>query len=147
MAQNVFTTIRANIAGMQRIDPRTYEAFKLMIDELEDLFIQVNPLVAATTKPPGTVTPDTPLNFSASILPRSVQFNWANTPNASTYELRQGKVWETATFLVRTSSLSANILPLLIGTYDFLLKGISGSGTYSVAPASTVVTVTSKAIS
>jgi len=142
MAQNVFTTIRANIAGMQRIDPRTYEAFKLMIDELEDLFIQVNPLVAATTKPPGTVTPDTPLNFSASILPRSVQFNWANTPNASTYELRQGKIWETATFLVRTSSLSANILPLLIGTYDFLLKGISGSGTYSVAPASTVVTVT-----
>ena len=143
MSHTVFTTIRANIAGMQRIDPRTYEAFKLMIDELEELFIQVNPLVAeAAAKPPGDITPDIPLNFTASILPRSVQFNWSNTPNGVVHELRQGTVWETSTFILRTSSLSANILPLLIGSYNYLLKAISTSGTYSPAAASTTVVIT-----
>lgn len=126
---------------MQRIDPRTYEAFKLMVDELEELFTQVNPLVAASVSPEKKVTPDTPTGFRAQLLARSVQFNWDYTANAIVYELRQGTVWETAAFILRTASLSANILPLLRNTYPYMLKAISASGEYSEGAATLNLTV------
>ena len=134
--------MRANIAGMQRIDPRTYEAFKMMIDEMEDLFLQVNPLIATVGKPPAPTIPDKPLNFSYLLLPISVQFRWDQTPGAFVYEIRRGTTWESSTFVLRTPSLSANIAPLPSGPYSFLLKAISASGSYSTDPAILTFTIT-----
>ena len=56
--------------------------------------------------------------------------------------MRQGAVWETAIFILRTPSLSGNIPPMLEGTYTFLLKSMSTVGVYSDGFASTVVTIT-----
>ena len=73
MPNTVFTTMRANIAGMQRVDPRTYEAMRLMINEMEELFFQVNPLVEAATKVPTLAPPPTPLDLRYS--PYTPQFS------------------------------------------------------------------------
>ena len=140
MPNTVFTTMRANIAGMQRVDPRTYEAMRLMINEMEELFFQVNPLVEAATKLPVFTPPPTPLVLRYTLLYTSIQFDWDAT-GAHNYELRRGAVWETALFVFRTPSLSGNIPPMLEGTYTFLLKSMSTVGVYSEGAASVVVTV------
>jgi len=140
MPSTIFTTMRANIAGMQRLDPRTYEAMRLMIDEMEDLFFQVNPLVEAATKVPTFAPPPSPLSLRYNLLYTSVQFNWDST-GAHNYELRLGTVWETALFVFRTPSLSGNVPPLPEGTYTFLLKSMSTVGVYSEGSASVVVTI------
>ena len=126
---------------MQRVDPRTYEAFRMMIDEVEDLFLRLNPVEAIVVGPIAVITPLTPTGFIYQLLKTSIQLNWDQAVGAHMYEVRQGTVWDTAIFRLRMVSLSANLLPMKVGTYTFLLKSISATGAYSDIPASLTLTI------
>jgi hypothetical protein len=134
--------ISSLIAGLQIENPRLYQALKAMNERLgiveEDLFPLVRQagVVAATE---AALAP--PASFTFSFTSTTVRFNWSQVVGATTYEIRKGTVWETADFQLRTSSLQADIDPLLVGSYTYLIKTITNSGIYSTTTTQCIVVV------
>lgn len=138
-----FNHLLSLISGMQRTDPRTYEAIRQTILYLQDLDRQLNPLTRNVNSVviAGAVT--APTSFAYNLIPTGINFTWDIVPSAILYELRTGGTsWTNANFVLRTTSLSAVILPLVIGTYTFRLKSINSAGTESVDESLLSVNVT-----
>lgn len=130
------------IRDINREDPRLAQALRLINLKLRDLNLQLNPLflqqsleeiAASGLTPPAT--------FTFSFTPRTIRFNWDPVDGAAQYEVRRGTVWETATLQFRSLSLQADIDPLLIGSYTFLIKSISSTGTYSTLSTSLTLSI------
>lgn len=136
-----FNHLYALISGMQRTDPRSYAAIKGMIDFLQDLDQQLNPITRGGSNVVIASPVTAPTSFAYNFLPTGVNFTWDIVSAAILYELRVGASWATSNFVLRTSSLSAVILPLLIGTYTYRLKSINGAGTESTDESVLTVTV------
>jgi len=84
-----------------------------------------------------------PFNFVGVVQLNGIYLTWQNaSPAARTYELRRSDelVWDTASFVTRTPSLSVLLDPLPSGSYFFLLKTIDTFGNYS--PNFSYVTIT-----
>jgi hypothetical protein len=130
------------IQGLQTTDPRLYQALGVMVEQVQDLYFQLNPLVAQS-QAPTTIVPelDPPTSFTFSFTPTTVRFNWSEVIGASQYEIRLGTVWATAVFVLRSVSLQADIDALSIGTHNYLIKSLNSSGTYSTDSTALVVTV------
>jgi hypothetical protein len=147
--------IQTLISGLQIDDPKLWQALSLLNDRLvnveEDLFPIVRQSEAVITADLAATPP--PL-FSFAFEPLSVRFNWTAGDNGHQYEIRQGTIWDTASFILRTVSLQADIDPLLVGSYHYLIKAITRSGSYSadatpldvVVPAIGRFTVTARTI-
>lgn len=130
------------IQGLQATDPRLYQALAGMIDQIQGLYLQLNPLVTQSQLQASIdQAVIAPADFSFSFTNLSVRFNWSAVEGAAQYEIRLGSSWNTATLVFRSSSLQGDIDPLLIGTYAYLIKSITASGTYSTTPTPLVVTV------
>lgn len=129
-------------AGIQIEDPRLHQILSDMNVRLEGIERQLDPLVRqageliAVVPPPGQVT-----GFAVSFTARTVRFQWTAVDTASQYEIREGSDWDTATFRLRTNSLTADIDPLLLGDHTFVIKAINSQGTYSVTRTSVLASV------
>jgi len=116
----------------RREDPRLAEILDTILGDLHHVIVTVNPIESvisgqlASAVAPGDVT-----NVFISLLPLNIQLAWPSASNAQFYEIREGLVWETASFVVKTASLSVALNPRLIGTYDYLIKAINPSNVYS----------------
>lgn len=130
------------IAGLQIEDPKLYQALKLINDRVglieQDLFPLVRQAGEVAATEAAVVSP---ASFTFSFTSLTVRFNWSIVTGASSYEVRKGTDWDTASFQFRTTSLQADIDPLLVGTHTYLIKSVTNSGIYSTTPTICVVTV------
>lgn len=140
---------RSLLQGLQRDDPRLYEAFNYIFNNLDKINTELFPAIANLSAQFSPVTPSNVDTFTYTLLLRAIQFDWSNTANALQYEIRRatnGTVWETADFILRTTSISAQIIPPTAGTYTYLIKAISNSGTYSVLAKSLEITLVAPSV-
>ena len=133
------------INGIQLDNPRLYQILMELNRQVTELDNQLNPLVAAAALPPASpIELEPPEGFTFIFTPTTVRFTWDNVSGAVGYEVRKTILsgeWDTATFQFRTPSLQADIDPLLIGSYEFLIKSIASDGTYSERASATFVDV------
>lgn len=129
------------IQGLQKTDPRLYEALVEIYRNVEKINDTLFPIISQAVNEALDVPVAAPTNFLYVILPRAVSFDWDDMPNASGYEIRLGSSWDTATFVLRTISSEAAINPLLVGTYNYLIKTFNRAGSYSPDTSSVSVTI------
>jgi hypothetical protein len=124
--------------------------------DVQAIYETIGPIERALTPPRdgGAGLAPAPLDFTAIVTLTGITLTWG-APNAQArlYEIRRSAftVWETASFVTRTPSLSVNLDPLPTGSYYFLIKTIDILGNPStgfetaiatiIAPGKPVVTV------
>lgn len=87
--------------------------------------------------------------FTGVLQPTNLHLTWNAVQTADHYEIRyqpsSSTNYDTAIFLISTPSLNAEIspftIPLLYGTYTFLIKAVDVAGTYSNVAASITITI------
>jgi len=127
----------ANLLATYRTkDPRLVQIIETLMDDLHDTIVTVNPIKEAVTASGigDTTPPDNISVINVTLLPFSILIEWASVAGASLYEIRQGSSWDSATFILNTTSLAASLNPLPTGSHDYLIKSISVSGIYSIDP-------------
>ncbi len=136
------TEIQQLIETVRVDNPSLYTALSLLNQQIFDLNIQLNPLVIRSIEAQviaTTIAP--PTSFTFSIPGFTLRLQWSEAEGASFYEIRVGSSWNTASLVLRTSSLQADIDPLLIGTYTYLIKSVSSTGAYSDAATSLSIVI------
>ena len=140
--------VRQLIDGLQKDNPRLYQALIAISKDVANIHAELNPIISAT-QPLVTATnfpPAPPSVFTSSFGPFTVNFVWVGGSDALFFELRQGgSDWDTATFIVKTPSNGASVDALLEGAYTFRLKTINSAGRYSETSLDIIVTVTETA--
>lgn len=133
---DVFSQVSGEIASIRAKDARLGRTLEMLNKQLFALKQLVDPLVADTTASVSAASaPTTPGGFSVAFTGTTVRFSWASVDGAASYEVRRGDDWDTATLEFRTVNVGADIDPVLIGDYTFLLKAIDIDGNYSDDPA------------
>src|SRR5438477_3115517 len=131
-------------------DPKLVTILETIANDLYGLNRQVNPpttLVSVDLASGGNVVSVTaPTNFKATIFENDIRLSWtAPGPDTFLYEIRLGSVYASATILLTTATLSADIDPvsrfILTGTtYTFWITTIDNLGNHSAA-ASVIVPI------
>jgi hypothetical protein len=145
--------IASLLNGIEFDDPRLYDLLNALS---KDFYTLLN-----TLQPPSTVTafgitgqilgPPAVDNFTATTYNNNLKLAWTSSGMLSTYEIRY-KVgsyaisdWDTATTILTTSTLSADInpltIPLLVGTYTFFIKSVDANGVYSTLASIVILDV------
>lgn len=121
------------VSQYQRTDPRFAEIIRLLADDIHSAITTLSP-IAKTVASIGLTgdPPDNVLTVLVSLNPTAIQIAWTTTKGAQLYEIREGTVWTTGTFILRTPSLSAALNPRIVGTYSMMIKAISAGGVESV---------------
>ena len=131
------------IQGYQHRDPRLYDILMMLSGQIKSTEKRLIDLVNTLT--PDQVadlfTLDPPLSFTYSLPGTTLVFSWSAVTDARYYELRKGTDWDTATFITRTSSLTATLGPILVGTHTYLIKSIDQDGAYSASYTSVTVLI------
>jgi predicted phage tail protein len=72
-----------------------------------------------------------------------VTLNWTAVPDidVSTYEIRRGASWGTATLITQVNATTYKIGYLDDGTYTYQIRALDTSGVYSTNPATVTVTI------
>jgi hypothetical protein len=131
------------IQGLQRVDPRLYQALMLLNKQMSELTQAVNPLIIESTLgAAGISNLPAPADFTISSTGRTVKLEWSDVVGATQYEVRKGTDWNTANFQLRISGLQANIDPLPYGNHTYLIKTLDSSGAYSVDATAATFDVT-----
>jgi hypothetical protein len=141
--------VESLIQGYQRIDPRLYDILRFLASQIESLRTVINLSLTPETVAAEDPTLALPASFTYTLPGASVNLAWSasdingNILSAvSSFEVRKGTDWATASFVVRTSSLSAILAPdLLTGEHTYLLKTINSSGSYSTSYLTLVVNI------
>src|SRR5690242_17317193 len=107
------TTLPQAIQGLQKDNPRLYEAFKSLYQDIEKINKELFPNIVAGLNSILDVTVAAPINFNYEVLAQGVSFDWDDVINAAGYELRLGDTWDTSDFITRTVSSQALINPIL----------------------------------
>lgn len=139
---SVRSEVEALISGRQKLDPRLYDAILLLNRQVDSLTTALYPIVRKTIEfEQGITDLVAPTSFTCFSTKIGVRFTWGQVSYASQYEVRQGTVWDTASFRFRTTGLQGNIDPLLYGTHNFLIKTLDSEGNYSADTSTTSITV------
>jgi len=132
---NEIDRIKSLITGLQRTQPRIYEAFSAITKALDKLDINIDAIRSELESIPEGGLPIAPnvLIFNYTLTRRNVVLRWEQ-PDTSIfhYEVRRGGTsWETSSHLLTTATLSAVFDPLPIGTTRYWIKGIDFDGNVS----------------
>lgn len=129
------------IQGLQKENPKLYEAMKSIWENLETINKELFPLIQQAVNTALDLPVAAPINFTYEVLSRGIKFDWDDVLNAGGYEIRLGDTWENSSFVLRTISSEAIIDPILVGTYTYLIKTINRAGNYSPNFTSLSVTI------
>jgi hypothetical protein len=132
---NEIDRIKSLITGLQRTQPRIYEAFSAITKALDKLDINLDAVKSEIESIPGSGLPIAPnvLIFTYQLTRRNVVLRWEQ-PDLSIfhYEIRRGgSTWENSVHLLKTATLSAVFDPLPIGLTRYWIKGIDFEGNVS----------------
>lgn len=138
-----YAQVKGLIETYRTKEPRLASILTFIAEDIHDTIRVVSPIQATVNElvPSGDYNPEEVTGVVYEIFPRNVQITWNAVGGASFYELRAGTVWETATFVIKTPSLSAALYPLVVGTHPYILKAISSSGKESPVGTSFSVVV------
>ena len=148
------------IAGMiqtiRRGDPRLADILEFIAGDLHSVITEVSPIAELfeTTISAGIGAPPDLDTMTVSFLDLAIQLVWSPVTGGALYEIREGAVWDSATFVLKTASLSAALNPKVTGTTNMLIKAIASNGEYStnalafdiIVPPLGTPTVTSQVI-
>lgn len=137
------TKVASLIAGFQSTDPRLAEILSSISEDLGFVFDQLNPVTRTFTivaAPAPKTAPVSTFTYILTLLGIRLSWTVADT-NIRTYEVRRGTDWDTALFVVRTTSTTVDIDPLATGSYTFLIKTINQDGVYSDTAVSLTVDI------
>jgi len=128
--------ILALSANIRRNDPRLSDIIDLLADNLHEVIVTVSPIISLVTTITGpTGLPGAITSVTITLTRTAIQITWSSVASAQLYEIREGEVWETAVFILRTPSLGAALAPRvpapLIDGYHFLIKSINALGVES----------------
>lgn len=145
--------VQSLLSGLEYDDPRLFSLLDLLIKDFYALNNQINP--PTTQSVPGTtgqiVTPGTVTGFMVTTYGNNVKLNWDVQAGLRSYEIRykfganEADDWDTASFLIRTSTFSADInpvtIPLIIGDHTFFIKSVDAFGVESTTASIVTLTV------
>lgn len=131
--------LKSYIQGLQQADPRLYDVLSAIIDRLSQVEIDYQELHRQLTERVQEIVSEavSPVQFFDYILsPDFVTLTWEkpeSTDPIVAYEIRKGGTsWETASKVTITTTLSALLNPLPVGTHKYRIKSIGQSGNFSV---------------
>jgi hypothetical protein len=132
---NEIERVQSLITGLQRTQPRIYEAFSAVVRAMNILDTDLERIKAEIEAVPIRGLPIAPnvLIFTYEFTNRNVILRWEQ-PDLSIfqYEIRKGgNSWETSSHLLQTATLSAVFDPLPVGTTRYWIKGIDFDGNVS----------------
>ncbi len=125
--------INAMIQRVRADDPYLGDILRLITGDLHNIITEVNPIQEYfSVQSTAAITPPTDVaSFTYSFSGTAINFSWSASTGAVFYEIREGTVWDSATFILRTASLGAAINPRVSNTYNFLIKAINSSSVFS----------------
>lgn len=128
-------------SSLQTTNPALYQVIRglvLSIDSVSDDIITIQ----SALNPGGGSVPNDITGFMVDLQPTQIVFTWDSLGAGFSYEIREGSVWSTANYVTTTLANNAVVLPLVYGTYTYLIKGIDTTGTYSANATSVTFTIT-----
>lgn len=137
--------VNSLIEGLQKLDPRLYQALQLLNSRLGDIDRELHPPIRIAEEIAPITYSDAilaPTDFTAITTGRTVRFSWTQSVGAFFYEIRKGTSWDTATFVTRMVGLSVDIDPLLEGSHSYLIKAANIANVYSSSTSSLTFVVT-----
>lgn len=121
------------IEPLKHSDPRLWQALQNLNRQVQLLIADIEPLTRQSQLPGGGVVAiDPPANFNIISTGLGFRFSWTAALGAVQYEVRKGTSWDSAFFQFRTSNLTADIDPVLVGTHNYLIKSMDNDGAYSL---------------
>jgi hypothetical protein len=131
------------LQGYQQRDPRLYDILRMLSAEIQlinnNIVDTVNALLPEDII--NLFSLDPPGNFHFSLPGTVLRLTWDINPAASFYEIRKGTEWLTATHILRTSSLRADLDPIQSGEHTYLIKSINANGEYSATSTALTLTI------
>jgi hypothetical protein len=132
---NEIDRIKSLITGLQRTQPRIYEAFSAITKALDKLDINLDSIKTELESVPIAGLPIAPnvLVFYYELTRRNVILRW-NQPDSSIFHYivkKGGTDWDNASHLITTATLSAVFDPLPVGTTRYWIKGMDFDGNVS----------------
>lgn len=141
------------LSGIEFDDPRLYDLLNALSSDFYELRNTLQPPSATSAFGiTGQILgPAAVANFAATTYSNNLKLSWDSSGILSTYEIRYKSgtytiaSWDTATTILTTSTLSADInpvtIPLITGTYTFFIKSIDTNGVYSTLASIVIVSV------
>lgn len=144
--QNSVTNL---INGLEFSNPKLKTLLQTIADDLYGLNRQINPpTIQSIDLTPGgdVISVIAPIGFSATLFTNNIRLTWT-APGFDTflYEIRLGPIYELATILLTTATLSADIDPVsrFIQTgvsYTFWVATVDNKGNHSI-PSSVAIAI------
>lgn len=146
------SVISSLLGGIEFDDPRLYDLLALLSNDLYKVYNQLNPPSVQSFGATGqAILPNDVSGFVATLFNNNLKLNWSAVDGFVSYELRykagslDETAWDTASTILRTGTLSADINPLIIplttGSHTFLLKAVDNNGSYSSTPAILIISI------
>lgn len=136
--------IKRMIAGYQLKDSRLFQALTLLADQLGDLTLVVSPIQKITTLREVAASIMVPPSELQYVIHSSfIRLTWV-PPTISGifgYEVRRGTNWDSADFVVRTTSTFADLIPFIGLSETYMVKTVNESGDLSSESVSVVVNI------
>lgn len=132
------------IESIRTDNPALADILTKMSTEVNRIAKKVDPVPVVQKKVGSVKLPAPPnvSNFTVSFTDTNVVLNWT-APDSTIllYEVRIGSLWETATRILTTGTLTAILDPIVEGNTTYLIKALNESGVYSILATSVVATV------
>jgi hypothetical protein len=142
------STVKALLVGADITDPKLAQMLDFLTQDLYKVYNQIYPPSSISAfGTTGQVTSVSAVTgFTATLFSNNLRLTWNALPIIATYEIRyhsgSSTDWDTASALLVTGTNSADInpltIPLIYGTYTFLLKATATSGIQSAAVSAVV---------
>ena len=131
------------IQTLRRDDPRLTDILETIAQDLHNVITDVSPIqaVLAVALEVGDEAPPDVGTVTVSFIDRAIQLSWSNIAEAQFYEIREGADWDSATYILRTASLSAVLNPRVAGVHSMLISALASNGLYSLIPTAFTITI------
>lgn len=132
------------IESIRTQDPTLADILTILTQEQNRVanLVDLAPIVQKKVSVNKKAAPNPVTNFLSTFTDTNVILTW-DAPSADSliYEIRIGSVWNTATRILTTGTLTAILDPIATGTITYLIKAINTDGVYSLTAASLDVVV------
>jgi hypothetical protein len=129
-----------NNSGLSTSNPVMYDTIKKLILNVDNLSKDITSTRMLVTGGVAAAPPQDIIGFTYNLTNLNIILSWTSLGAGYSYEIRRGTVWTTASYVTTTLGNAVPLDPLSVGSYNYLIKAISGLGIYSTnASALTVV--------
>ena len=136
---NLLTNLQQS--DIQTKSPSLYLILRQLIlsaDEAANDLLAIQSSIAAQGV---DVNSTTVYGFTAAVTSRNIILSWTSLGPGYLYEIREGTVWETASYVTTAINNSVALDPVESGTYYYLIKSINDLGSYSLNSFPTSVNI------